>query len=288
MNIHQDWWVKKHPTLYLLDFAILLAIFQQYNVNEQISLPSRDFLHENVAQTLEMQLLPGPFVMPEMIKDYKIKALLKDLNNTDRSYEVIPSSTKVNVTAHMVLVSPLEVEEEISIEHGRFSEPVLNTDQDFIHAGDAYRLNNINQSTNSNQTDTNIFDENGDVRWRQYLNTADDCEAASSHCETNNTNDDDLYSLSNLSKDEIFSIGIFNDLNSDHNKFLGCSSSLKVSSDLSLLYRDRFNHSCKNQGTSDSAASSSKTLSYNPGLNSLDSEVVNKFLNVSMCFRTAI
>ena len=300
MHLDKTWWVKINPTFYILDLALLLVLFQQINVNTPYLNFPRDYLQDNVRQTLEVQLLQHSFAMPDLVRTFKINALLKDSlykhDNHNKSFE-FSGSSKSNITVHMVLVTPLEREENISTERSLHSDPILTADQEFFHVEETYRQSiNTSQSTNTNNVfelinDTNSFTETEDVRWRQYLNTVNDTQSTSKCCETNYTKNNDLSNMSNNPKEEGFHIEVFNGINSESNEIVGCSSNSKLSPDMSLHYNDMFNHLSRSQGGRDSVASSSKTLMFQPTmLNAHNSEVVTKIfynghiVNFVLCF----
>ena len=185
--MEQQWLAKKSPTLYLLDIAIYLALFHQITRNNFVSIPQ--ILHsDSHSPVVGLEQLPSiPHLLHDRVHNFKTLSVLEThLQKQNDSLETkamaisnVSDRLHVrNVTLYMVLVSPLDVEEDVTLDHvASSSQPrgsVMEDPYNFEDNGLLVSNDTIaNNSSVEQSTAVQNFTNADDVRWRQYINAND-------------------------------------------------------------------------------------------------------------------
>ncbi|CAK8671320.1 unnamed protein product [Clavelina lepadiformis] len=230
MQVERRWWLKKDPTFYLLDIAILLAIFRQINNDDQwLGAPYSNFIEDNgplvgAAPTVHY---PHQFDGPL----YSSKMLSIDLDRITSDYETvmadalrrIPGTVRsqlrgADITALMLRIPRTNVTAHSESSANSFNRNLTEHAQNWMNAWNSTRLDVFNDTMSNahehiedllsnNSQITEQYNNSDDVRWQRYLAQHNQTEK---HCDQNDTSSnctdvgilEDLESLEKVNNDE--------------------------------------------------------------------------------------
>ena len=193
-------WIKKEASLYLMDLAILLSLLHGINLDFR----SNTFNWNNGPKLFShMELYNGQLPEHSYANNLKVHRLLTDLrleNKTDKRWDGATINVSAaapqhlrNFTVSMVLVSSVDLEDDLALNHSlpTFSERETSRDGfnlDNMQALQSWNIsNNISEAADSN----NNFTNSEDVRWQQFLNI-DSTETSSRHCDSSSCTEKDI------------------------------------------------------------------------------------------------